>query len=507
MKFAVKNQWNTRRDPSVLAERSGCCLQFDGLGRLITETRSSGTDACEFVHAADCRATYSRKKMKVLLASIPASGHVNPLLVLARMLRNAGHETAIYTGSVFRKKVRAAGIGFYSLPADVDFDLTNVEAAFPELLQYAPGTQQALYAMQHVFTNPIPSQFRGLEAILNKFPADLIVHETAFFGVLPLLLGARASRPASACLSISTIPLPREDGAPSGPGLPPATDPAQREQYRSTADHITQILTDPVREHTNRILNKLGAQRLPGPVLESSALLSDLILQPCGPSFEFPHREPSGKKLHFIGPLFPEGSGEVPPQVKEAHEAGRSIVLVSQCTVANHDLRQLVAPVIEAFGDHAGKLILITTGGKPIDSIPCPLGPNSVAAPFMNFSKVFPYVDALVALGGYGTVTQALSCGVPMVLAGCNQDKPEIAARVAWTGSGVRLDTDTPSVAQLRESVGEVLSDPRYRASAEKLALEFAAFDAARDVPRLCETLVADYSTRTSAGTGASSLA
>jgi UDP:flavonoid glycosyltransferase YjiC (YdhE family) len=177
--------------------------------------------------------------------------------------------------------------------------------------------------------------------------------------------------------------------------------------------------------------------------------------------------------------------------VSEARKAKRSIVLVSQGTVANYNLGRLVAPVIEAFGADADKLILITTGGRPIDSIPCPLSPNSVAVPFLNFAEVFPHVDVLVALGGYGTVTQALSCGVPMVLAGSSQDKPEIAARVAWTGSGVRLDTETPGVAQLRESVEQVLSNPAYRANAKKLALEFAAFDAEREVPRLFEKLVA----------------
>jgi UDP:flavonoid glycosyltransferase YjiC (YdhE family) len=430
--------------------------------------------------------------MKIVLAASPIAGHVNPLLVVARMLQNAGHETAIYTGSLFREKAQAAGSRFYPLPADVDFDLRDVGATFPEWRKYTPGPQQLLYTMKNIFANAIPSQFHGLVAVLQEFPADLIVHETAFFGVLPLLLGARSSRPASACLSISSIPLPREDGAPNGPGLPPATDAAQREQYRSSAEHIAEILTDPVREHTDRILDKLGAQGLPGWIIESSALLSDLILQPCIPSFEFPYREPSGKKVHFIGSLFPEGSGAVPPQVKEAREAGRSIVLVSQGTVANDDLGLLAAPVIQALGKHADKLILITTGGKPADSIPCPLSPNTVAVPYLNFAEVFPYVDVLVALGGYGTVTQALSCGVPMVLAGRGQDKPEIAARVEWTGAGIRLDTGTPSVAQLREAVEQVLSNPSYRAGARKLALEFAAFNGARDVPRLLETLVSD---------------
>lgn len=453
----------------------------------------SADAGCDFINIAGYRAACSRNTMKVLLASAPVTGHVNPLLVVARMLKDAGHETALYTGSIFGKKARAAGIGFYSLPADVDFDLTDVDAAFPELQLHPPGLERVLYAFKHVFADAIPSQFRGLEAVLREFPADLIVHETAFFGVLPLLLGARASRPASACLSISTTPLSREDGAPWGPGLPPAANAAQREQYLATAAHVDSVLTTPSREHTDRILDDLGVhKKLPASLLESSALLSDLILQPCGPGFEFPYREPSGKKVHFIGPLLPDGVGDIPPQVEEARKAGRRIVLVSQGTIANYDLGLLAAPVIQALGNDDDKLILVTTGGLPVDRIPCPLSSNTVAMTHLNFQKIFPYVDVLVALGGYGTVTQALSCGVPMVLAGVTEDKPEIAARVAWTGSGIRLDTATPSVADLRESIARVLSDPAYRANAKRLALEFTALDGAREVPRLLEALVAD---------------
>lgn len=431
--------------------------------------------------------------MKVLFASSPIAGHVNPLLVAARILKNAGHEAALYTGSLFREKAEAAGVGFFPLPADVDFDLRDFGAAFPEWKQCTPGPQQMLYSMKNIFGNAMPSQFRGLEAILREFPADLVVHETAFLGVLPLLLGARSLRPASACLSITTLPLPREDGAPTGPGLPPATSEAQREQYRSAARDLAAALTNPVREHVDQILAELGVQkRLPAPIFPSTAVLSDLILQPCVPTFEFPFRQPPDTKVHFIGTLLPEGSGDVPPQVKKAKEAGRTIVLVSQGTVVNNDLGQLVAPVIQAFGEDEDKLLLVTTGGKSIDSIPCPLSPNTVAVPFLNFGVVFPHVDVLVALGGYGTVTQALSFGVPMVLAGQGQDKPEIAARVAWTGSGIRLDTGRPTVGQLQDAVEQVLSDPAYRIRAKTLALEFAAHDAARELPHLLEKLVAD---------------
>jgi UDP:flavonoid glycosyltransferase YjiC (YdhE family) len=132
----------------------------------------------------------------------------------------------------------------------------------------------------------------------------------------------------------------------------------------------------------------------------------------------------------------------------------------------------------------------VTTGGRPVDSIPCPLSKNAVVSPFLNFREVLPYVDVLVALGGYGTVTQALSLGVPMVLAGLSEDKLEIGVQVASSGSGISLRTDTPTVEQLRASVEQVLSEPSYRASAKRLAAEFAHYDSAKELLRLLETVV-----------------
>jgi hypothetical protein len=43
--------------------------------------------------------------MKVLPASIPATGHFNPFLVVARILKKAGHEPVIYTSKLFRDKL------------------------------------------------------------------------------------------------------------------------------------------------------------------------------------------------------------------------------------------------------------------------------------------------------------------------------------------------------------------------------------------------------------------
>jgi UDP:flavonoid glycosyltransferase YjiC (YdhE family) len=307
-----------------------------------------------------------------------------------------------------------------------------------------------------------------------------------------MLLGPRSERPASVHLGITILALERADGAPWGPGLPPSEDPEKRKEYAEIARHVNEARDLPMRRAADKVLANIGLPSLPASLIESESVLADLILQPCPPGFEFPLREPE-EKLHFIGALLPSGAGDVPEQIKEAKKAGRKVILVSQGTIANNDLGRLLAPTILALGDREDVLILVTTGGKPTESIPCTLTPNTFASQYLNFGQILTDVDVMLAFAGYGTATQALSFGVPMVLAGKSQeDKPDIAARVTWTGSGIYLDTDTPTPEQIRDAVNQVLVTPEYRVCAQKLAHEFASYDAAKRLPQLVEALAAN---------------
>ena len=60
----------------------------------------------------------------------------------------------------------------------------------------------------------------------------------------------------------------------------------------------------------------------------------------------------------------------------------------------------------------------------------------------------------MVTNGGYGGVQQALAHGVPLVVAGDSEDKPEVAARVRWSGVGIDLRRGDPSPAQLATAYG-----------------------------------------------------
>lgn len=429
--------------------------------------------------------------MKILLASIPATGHFYPILVAARILKEAGHETAIYTSVIFRDRIERAGVRFIPLPEDADQGVRDFIASFLEKHKVTPGPEEMVKGFTGAFINPMISQFRGLQAILKEFHAEVVIHEMSFAGVLPMLLGPRSERPASVYLGVMPLPLKRADGAPWGPGLLPSEAPEKRKEYAEIARNLEETKELPLRRTVDKILADIGLPSLPTSLFASEAVLADLILQPCTPLFEFPLHEPE-ERLHFIGALLPSGIGDAPAQIKEAKKAGRKIVLVSQGTSANNDLGKLVAPTVLGLGDREDLLLLVTTGGKPVENIPCTLTPNTIASQYLNFGRILPDVDVLVAFGSYGTVTQALSFGVLMVVVDKSEDKPEVGARVTWTRTGIDLATDTPTPEEIREAVDQILAKPEYRARAQNLAREFASYDSAKKLAELVEALVAE---------------
>jgi UDP:flavonoid glycosyltransferase YjiC (YdhE family) len=80
----------------------------------------------------------------------------------------------------------------------------------------------------------------------------------------------------------------------------------------------------------------------------------------------------------------------------------------------------------------------------------------------------------MVTNGGFGAVQQALAFGVPMVVAGSTEDKPEVAARVSWAGAGVNLRSGAPGPSRVRRAVRRVMGRPTYRREAARLQDQIA---------------------------------
>jgi UDP:flavonoid glycosyltransferase YjiC (YdhE family) len=175
-------------------------------------------------------------------------------------------------------------------------------------------------------------------------------------------------------------------------------------------------------------------------------------------------------------------------------------VVVTQGTLANDDLGQLIGPALTGL---AGEdvTVIASTGGPPVESIPAALPANAKAVTFLPFDRLLPKASVMVTNGGYGAVNHALSLGVPLVVAGDSEEKPEIAARVAWAGAGINLGTGRPSPTQIREAVRTVLKKPQYRQRAQALRAAFARHNARDEIAELVEGLAAGGTVANSRGT------
>ena len=125
-------------------------------------------------------------------------------------------------------------------------------------------------------------------------------------------------------------------------------------------------------------------------------------------------------------------------------DGDRPVVHVTQGTIDNADLGRLLEPTIDAL-DGEDVIVVATTGGRDVSTLKMPVPLNTYVADYIPHDVLLPKVDVMVTNGGYGAVQRALSTGVPLVVAGNTEDKPEVAARVAWSGAGVNLRTGAPT--------------------------------------------------------------
>ncbi len=426
--------------------------------------------------------------MRILMASTPATGHINPLLAVGHVLMAEGHELLVLSGSWLQDRIERAGARFRALPGRADADFRNVATFAPELAEIPPGYEWLRVAMERFFIDLLPAQYMGLQQVLQDFPADVILGDDMFFGVLPMLLGPRSKRPAIALCGTSFLHWCRDDGAPHFLGLPPATSRADMERYAAIAEEFERLTNEPAVERLNQALYELGVGPVLLPLFDSVVGLADAYMQLSVPGFEFPREIPA--TVNFIGtPPIIAGQAPLPPWANDL-DGSRKVVLVTQGTVANHNFDLLVAPTLAALANEPDVLVVATAGGRPVEAIPGPIPGNARVASYLPFEWLLPKVDVLVTNGGYGSVNQAMSFGIPLVTAGTTEDKADVNARVAWSGVGLNLATNEPTQAALREAVRTVLDTPHYRARATAMADEFHSIDTRSEILRVIDQVV-----------------
>ncbi|MEV4758521.1 nucleotide disphospho-sugar-binding domain-containing protein [Micromonospora sp. NPDC049559] len=414
---------------------------------------------------------------------------MSPVLTVAADLVRRGHEVVVYTGSRFEERARAIGARFQALPPEADLDDRRLDSLFPVRATLPPGPARLSFDFENFFLGHLPAQLRGLRELLATFPADVVLGELGFWSIPVLSLGtARAQRPTLVTLGAIPLIIQSDDTPPFGAGVLPTPGEEARARNRAMNAEVRRLFAG-LQEFGEAMLESLGVPAS-GFLFDLPLRRTDHYLQLTVPGFEYP-RGDLPEHLRFIGTLPPASGGDHgEPAWWPELSAGRPVVVVTQGTVANTDLDELVIPTVRALAD-LDVLVVAATGredGPDLVRRALSAVPDNVRlAGFVPFDRLLPHTDVFVTNGGYGGVQSALYHGVPLVVGGASEDKPEVAARVEWSGTGVNLRTARPEVPAVRAAVRAVLDDPGYRARAGIIAKEIGQHDPFEAIAEIVE--------------------
>lgn len=400
------------------------------------------------------------------------------MLPVARSLGKRGHKVFFNTSEVFWQKVESYDLQFLPLLGNANFDYRQLGEVIPQLRTATSRIEQVNSYVKHLYGDRIPDQYRGLLQILEQHTIDLILIDVAFHGAFPLLLHPEPRPPVISCGVIA--PMWHD------PAFSPITGPNNTPEGRMRNIEDIQLADEaraPGDRYIDDIFESLGVTLPASYSVNTRYRVPDLFLQFGAEEFEYPMYERPAN-LKFVGPILHKPNTAKSPSWLKKLDLTHPVVFVTQGTLANFDFDQLVRPAIAALASEDVQVV-VTAGGASIDSISAPA--KVIVEPYIPYEVILPLSSVFVTNGGYNGVQQALSYGVPIVSVGASEDKPQVCARVNWSGVGIGLTTITPTASQLRDAVRKVINDPRYRERAIAIGKSIAKMDALSTIPEIVE--------------------
>lgn len=361
--------------------------------------------------------------MRFLFTTLPGTGHLLPLVPVARGLRHRGHDVAFASSSAFAPAIAAAG--FRSHPVGRAWLTAEMGRRFPALADIPPGPDRYSWARRNIFAREAALDVvPDLVRVATEWRPDVIVREAAEYG----------GYIAAEVLGIPHAMVRTDSGS------------------SSFAD----------RKHVAAELDEVRARHGLTPDALGDGPFRSLQLSFAPPGLD---EEPTAPTCVQLRPPPPDHETPTPRWPKTMHRCHDRIVYATLGTVYNSE--EALATIVEAFADGPLGLVLTTGRGTPWTA---PVPANVRIEPWIPQDAVLPHCAAVVTHGGYGTASAALGHGLPMVLVPISADQPLNSQRLSAAGVGLTLAAADRSAAAIRAAIETVLTDPSYRQTAQRLA-------------------------------------
>ncbi|NUT36759.1 MAG: glycosyltransferase family 1 protein, partial [Hamadaea sp.] len=364
--------------------------------------------------------------MRALLCFIGGSGHLLPLIPIARAAVAAGHEVA-FSGPPGTLR-RAGAAGFTVLhpdePGEAPAEQAPQASEPPKRgpLEPLDIAREEAVMRDNFAGRAAPKRVETVLSVARKWQPDVIVSDEVDFG---------------SQIAAEVLGLPRATVITLGAG--------------------GFIRPDVVGEPLARLRAEHG---LPAEAPEH------LVITPFPASFRDPGH-PLPASAHAINQT---------PFVKRTAPPGEDpLVYVTLGTVFNRESGDLFERILAGLHQAPGIRVLVTVGEHidPAEFGPQP--PHVRIERFVDQALILPDASLVISHGGSGSVVGALAHGLPAILLPMGADQPHNAARCAALGVARVLDAAQADPAQFRDTVMEMLRDPAYAEAARRMQHELAA--------------------------------
>lgn len=370
--------------------------------------------------------------MKIAWFCIPAAGHTNPTLGVVRHLTGMGHTVRYYSFAPFREKIEAAGAEF--IPMD--------ECSYE--MQLGPDAGERIakdtaFATEVLVETTLATD-RMLLTDLRAFQPDVIVTDSmALWGKL---LAIKLEVPFVS--STTTFAFNKDSAQVMQQGL---------------GDLFKLLLSMPKINRQLKRLQRHGyAVKSILHIVQNDNDTNTIVYTS---KYFQPRAETFSDKYAFVGPSVTE-------RAPLPRATGKPRVYISMGTV-NNDMPTLYRTCIAALAADHELILSVGSSVNPADFGALP--PHVTVRQQVDQMAVLADCDAFLTHCGMNSVSEALYCGVPLVLFPQTAEQRGVANRTAELGAGVMLTA--PTAEAIRAAVDALLTDGKYRAGAAKIRESF----------------------------------
>lgn len=425
------------------------------VGQSFAEAGGAAT-AASLLEQTISKASKPEKPSKFLFVVPPFFGHVSPTLSVGASLIARGHEVKWFgITPLDRKHIPEGGSYFYP-----EEDLIPYQEEIARILKRqddgpaCSGPEVMKLALEETYVPFAKMMMPGLTRLTESWMPDVIVNDCITFG--GALFAHKNNIPC-----VTTTPVPPDVMGDTEKSAPKIWE-WQQNLIKDLQKEVG-IYEEGIYIHSHKLNMVFTSQAFAG--------------------FETvpPH-------MKFVGPVKGRPN-DAPFDWDKLNASTTPKIFVSLGTLLVDIRKAFFEKIIAAFKDQP-VTVIAATPPEIFEEWP----DNFIVNSFVPQSAVMQQMDMVICHGGFNTVNDTFRNGLPMLITPIAYDHFHIAKLIEQAGCGISIRYKRLRVDALRETVFELLENPKYREAAREVQNTFTLAGGNDKAVELLENFVQEHS-------------